>query len=95
VRFSITNQTSSRLDSVCILPDKNSGRNFISLAPHETRDFFTDMGNSVTDGAYQITYKTGNTIRKDNFGYYSNGISMEKLTKIFIQPDTIAYDFIY
>ncbi len=94
VIFRITNQTPFGIDSLRVLPDRNIGNNYISLKPNETKDFFTEMGNGGTDGAYQISYKIGDTIIKNHFGYYSNGIPMEKLTKIFIKPDTVYFEFI-
>jgi hypothetical protein len=95
VKFEITNHTSKIIDSIYILPDKALGKNYISLNPNETKDFFTDMSGHGTDGSYVIKYKLDSNSKLQRFGYYTNGASMEKLTKIYIRPDTVLFKFIY
>lgn len=41
------------------------------------------------DGSYFLTFKNHLSYRSLNFGYYSNGMPMESLTKINIFKDTI------
>ncbi len=88
--------TSKIIDSIYVQPDRASGKHFVSLKPNEKKYYVTDMsGPGRTDGAYRIQYKMDTTIKSNIFGYYSNGASLEKLTKISIMPDTILFKFIY
>jgi hypothetical protein len=93
-KFEITNNTPHIVDSVYIVPDKFLGNHYISLMPNETKYYETDMSGPGTDGAYGIKYKCKSVSKSMTFGYYSNGVSLEKLTKIYIQPDTIIFKFI-
>ena len=94
-KFEITNDTSVELDSINILPDRAYGRHFISLKPDETKSYVTDMGGpGATDGAYHLQYKIKSTVKFQIFGYYSNGSSLEKRTKVIIMPDTVLFKFI-
>ena len=94
-KFEIVNKTGMVVDSVRIMPDTIKAH-YISLMPGEVKQFTTDMGGpGGTDGAYCILYKM-NSVQKTNvFGYYSNGCSLEDLTKITIMPDTVLFQFIY
>ena len=93
-KFEITNNTSKELDSIYIQPDRSLRKHFLSLKPHETKYYVTDMGGEGTDGAYTIYYKQNSALRSQIFGYYTNGSSMEKLTKVTIMPDTILFKFL-
>jgi hypothetical protein len=94
-KFEITNSTSSVIESISIQPDRKSAR-FISLKPNETKQYVTDMsGPAGVDGAYSICYKLNATSHIKQFGYYSNGASLEKLIKITIKNDTLLTQFIH
>ena len=94
-KFEITNKTTITIDSIYIQPDQAAGKHFISLKPNETKYYVSDMTRpSGTDGAYRIQYKLGSNAKSQIFGYYSNGNSIEKLTKITILIDTVLFKFI-
>ena len=94
-KFRLTNNTLNSIDSICISPDKYFGKNCISLKPNETKYYETDMGEATTDGGYLIKYKIGLISKSQMFGYFSNGNSMEKLTKIYFQTDTLKIESEY
>jgi hypothetical protein len=95
-KFEITNNTTMPIDSIFIVPDQASGKNYISLNPNQTMSYITKMGGVKSgDGAYKIQYKLASSNKSQRFGYFSNGASLEKLTKITIMPDTVLFKFIY
>ena len=77
------------------MPDRQWGTNYISLKPNETKNYMTDMSGGGTDGAYVIEYKIGLLFKSKVFGYYTNGNSIEELTKIYFQADTIHIENTY
>jgi hypothetical protein len=94
-KFRLTNNTQYPIDSICIAPDKQFGHNYIFLKPNEIKNYEIDISGYSTDGSYLIQYKTGLYKKVKIFGYYSNGNSMEKLTKIYFEADTIQIEPIY
>jgi hypothetical protein len=88
--FEITNTTSTTLDSVFIEPNRFTKGKFVPLAPGQTIKYVCDMGKGGgPDGAYVLSYIEDSIKKRKIFGYYSNGNSLEKLTKLEIKPDTI------
>jgi hypothetical protein len=94
-RFEITNNTTSIIDSLIILPNKNSGQ-FISVDPNTTVNYSCDMnGGTKVDGEYQLTYKIDSKIKINHFGYYTNGDPTEKLIKVNIEADTVKLESVF
>lgn len=91
--FEITNNTNRPIDSLQVLPDKNT--RVLSILPGETREYISDMrGGAKTDGEYMLKFKTDSVVRTKRFGYYTNGYPIEESTKINIKADTILFDYI-
>ncbi len=90
--FEIINNTSSTIDSLYIKPNKQI--KFISVKSKELKTYKTDMSDIArVDGNYLLKYKLEGKDKIKHFGYYSNGIPMEKITVIKIDVDTIIFDF--
>lgn len=87
-KFEITNLTNQRIDSLSILPNNNKN-NFLNIEANSKSMYNIDMTDfPKADGAYTLFYlKNGNKIKND-FGYYSNGIPLESITRILISHDT-------
>jgi hypothetical protein len=93
-KFEVTNNTPNVIDSLKILPDHPPRNQYISLNPGETKRITTNMGSGATDGMYTLKFKANSAVRSQYFGYYSNGNSLEKLTKVTIMPDTVLFKFL-
>ena len=94
--FEITNNSEVFIDSLIIEPNVSNDGKFISLNPHETREYKADMTTvAKVDGSYQITFQMNKEIKSQDFGYYTNGYPIEKLTKIEIEKDTLKFDFVF
>ncbi len=87
--FEVTNQTKEVIDSILVQPDRQR-YNYFSLEPGKTTKVVVKLGG-LPDGAYGITYKIRGQYRNQAFGYFSNGVALEPVHKIFIQPDTVIY----
>jgi len=83
------------IDSIRIMPDRQLGKNYISLRPNETKKYTTDMSGSGTDGVYVLEYIINGDFKSKTLGYYSNGASVEKLIKLHFQADTVKVEMIY
>ena len=88
-KFEITNNTSANLDSVFIEQNISTECKYISIPAGALVKYVSFMGKGLPDGAYQLNFKISSIQKREVFGYYANGSSMEKLTKIQIMPDTI------
>src|SRR5689334_6179031 len=86
-RFEVTNNTETRIDSIYIIPDITVGKKHLALLPKEKGYYETQMAGGGSDGSYRIYYKTFSEFKSARFGYFSNGIFLEKLIKIEILPD--------
>jgi len=87
--FEITNQTNKKIENLSIQPDENLHHS-ISIAPQATIVFKTNMTYvSKEDGTYWLQFQWGDSTREINFGNYTNGYPVERITKIIIQSDTI------
>jgi len=94
-KFHLTNNTDYLIDSIRIMPDRQLGKNYISLKPNETKKYTTDMSGSGTDGLYVLEYIINGDFKSKMLGYYSNGASVEKLIKLHFQADTVKVEMIY
>ena len=90
VKFTVSNHTSNLIDSILVQPDRSQGKLQFSLAPKESKEISINL-SGLGDGAYGITYKIGTIHKYGVFGYFSNGIALEKLHKILIEADTVVY----
>jgi hypothetical protein len=95
-KFEIINNSSQTIDSLCIEPNISTHGKYISVCPNETITYLTDMSTiPKIDGSFNLIFKQGSLRSVKSFGYYTNGYPLEKLTRIYIYPDTIKFDFIY
>jgi hypothetical protein len=82
-------------DSIKVFSTLNMPTIFKNIEPNKVvngRIIFDK--NNRTDGAYIIQiYKDGKIVRQNNFGYYTNGKSLNRLLKIVIEADTIKISF--
>ena len=91
--FEITNRTEMRIDSLKIEPMVISDGKYISLDSNEKVEYKADMTDIAKhDGSYRISYQINGENNIKDFGYYTNGYPLEKITKIEIQKDTIIID---
>ncbi len=62
--------------------------------PNTTKQYSCNMSNiAKTDGNYKLDYKLATNIYiSKTFGYYTNGIPMEKKVSITFKNDTIIFD---
>jgi hypothetical protein len=82
----MTNET---VDSLYILPDY-SENNFIQIEAYEKTSYNINMTYlPKVDGNYRLLFKSKSKNIDMHFGYYTNGYPGEKLTRIFIHPDTV------
>jgi hypothetical protein len=87
--FEIQNSTNQIIDSLTIQPDEKKD-NKIRIEPNSKVTLKTDMTKiQKVDGGYLLSFKSNNTLRILNFGYYSNGYPLESITRIKIHSDTI------
>tara|TARA_R110000850_G_scaffold11842_1_gene40436 strand:- start:306 stop:674 length:369 start_codon:yes stop_codon:yes gene_type:complete len=94
--FEITNGTGMRIDSLKIEPMVISNGNYISLDSNEKAKYIADMTDIPKhDGSYGISYQINEENKIKDFGYYTNGYPLEKITKIEIQGETILIDQIF
>lgn len=98
-RFEISNASGVVLDSVSIKASTQSAAHaFVKMKPGERVSFWLSMeGIPQADGNYSLSYKPADkkNFVTNHFGYFSNGIPAEKITKIIIERDTVIFDFVY
>ena len=89
--YEIENRTEWTLDSFQIVPKGYKNENHIEIPPKTTRKFITDMSIiKKIDGHYDLSFKKENGQNEFmEFGYYTNGYPLEKVTRIVIEKDTI------
>jgi len=95
-KFEITNNSEFTIDSLCIKPAADSEQEYISLKKGETKKYTTNMSKiPSSDGHYTISYVfiEINENKIDSFGYFTSGRSIEKLTKIEIDNDSLYFEF--
>lgn len=94
INFKIVNTTNSIVDSLSISPSTGIKKNYISLLPKDSSEYFADMSGMPTqDGHYIISYKLNGKRIARGFGYFTNGYPLEKEISLKIESDTvIAYD---
>ena len=89
--YEIENRTEWTLDSFQIVPNGYKNENYIEIPAKATRKFITDMSTiKKIDGHYDLSFKKGSGQNEFmEFGYYTNGYPLEKVTRIVIEQDTI------
>lgn len=94
--FMITNKTDLTIDSIKITAFQHpQNSNYIKLEPGQSQSYLLDMtALPKTDGSYLILYKDA-IHKKLQFGYYTNGVPLEKVTNIIIERDTVIVDPIF
>ncbi len=94
LKFEISNDSNTRIDSLRLIPSGYERDYYISIAPNMTKEYIMDMTNiAKVDGDYQIDYiKNLNTRISKTFGYYTNGYPIESLIRVSIKPDTVLFD---
>ncbi len=90
-RFIVKNKSSSLIDSLFFRPSDTISRQYIKLEPGEEQKYNLPMTGLRTDGAYSINFRKRLEKISQVFGYFSNGMSMEKYTEIEIMEDTILF----
>jgi hypothetical protein len=90
-KYEIENRSEKLIDSFQIVPHGYISDNFIKIAPKQTRKFITDMSTiKKCDGHYQLSYNNESGQKEFmEFGYYTNGYPLEKITRIVIEQDSI------
>ncbi len=96
VEFYVTNKRDTVLHKVNLSPGK-SPATIANLKPGETKKVFMDFsGAAKVDGCYAISID--NAAIKNNFlvfGYYTNGIPLEKEIRINIHSDTFQITSVF
>lgn len=94
LKFEISNDSNTRIDSLRIIPSGYESDYFISIASNKATEYIMDMTDIVkVDGDYQIDFIKDSNIRiSKTFGYYTNGYPIEKLIQVKINNDTIIFD---
>lgn len=90
--FTIENQMTSPITNVKLISNASVDIDSLlisEIVSQETinQESTLDLGGS--DGAFILRFTDGNTIREQNFGYYTNGQPTVKLYDISIQDSTI------
>ena len=87
--FEITNSINQNIQNLTMQPDENKN-NHISVETQSKATLKTNMTNlPKIDGSYYLSFKSNDTFRGLNFGYYTNCYPSESITRIDIQSDTI------
>lgn len=97
-KFEIKNMTNETIDSINIKSfDHQRNSEFIKIKPGQMKTYWLDMtGIPKVDGDYLLTLKQENNHKEvTRFGYFTNGYSLEEVTKIRIEKDTIIIDQIF
>lgn len=92
MNFEITNNTAQEIDYLSVEPNNNIENKFIKIGSQQTVSYVTDISHIKSDGHYTLIYKRNNQIKKKEFGYFTNGIPLEKLIQINIKNDTVLFD---
>jgi len=89
VSFQIHNNTNSKIDSVKI--SGGSSIVFYDIKPNKTVNKFMDFRNtrSMNDGAFTVEIFKKDQVRRQNFGYISNGIPQNSSFMLEIKKDTV------
>jgi len=90
-RFIVYNKSNSKIDSLYFMPSNIKTRHFLSLKPGEEVWYKLSMDEQGTDGAYGIMFKQRDKQVSKVFGYFSNGVSLEKFTEVEIMDDTLLF----
>ena len=92
MQFQIQNETNQRIEHITIEPSLNDDKHYFQLEPNELANYSQNMSTSEkSEGSFSLSYKIGNKYFRENFGYYSNGMTLADLTIIKIQKDTVIY----
>ena len=97
-KFEIINQTDYILDSINIKSFRHKANsNYLKLEPGESQIYWLDMTDLPKgDGEYLLTLKgNSGSIKRKQFGYYTNGYPLEEVTIIKIRKDTIIINQIF
>lgn len=96
IDFEVQNDTNNKIDSLII----NNGFNSLKLYNikiKEKKKGFLDFNenNPMHDGLHNIQLFMQNSVRREAFGYYSNGMPSVKSYRLIIKNDTILIKEIY
>lgn len=93
--FKIENTSDTTITNVNISTSENlDSITFKSIAPKDYREDFLSMKHNRLDGSYTLSYTKGNgTVVNENYGYYTNGGSLESWVRFEIRKDTTVVKF--
>ena len=91
----IKNSSDDTIINVTFLSDKNSKLEYGKIEPNETIEEFLDMTNNHKgDGAYKLKFERENGKKEQIvFGYYSNGVALNRKVFCEIKNDTVLTKF--
>lgn len=97
-KFEIKNNTNHVIDSINIKSvDHEGNSNYLQLSPGESQSYWFNMIKiPQVDGSYLLTFRTNpSNIETKEFGYFTNGSSLEAVTIIQIESDTVLIEPVY
>ena len=94
-RFEITNSTGHTIKNLTIQPDIDVNK-YVDIEPNQKVIFKTSMtGMPKADGNYGLSFQGVDSFIDKTFGYFSNSLPLESITRIDIRPDTIIFKYEY
>ena len=95
VEFIVHNESQGTIDSVRISTgDKKSTIKLFDIQKGLTKEDFLDMRDILKiDGHYILEITASGQTRTNDFGYYTNGFSLDKGIDIYFMADTIIYKY--
>lgn len=89
VDFEVLNKSNVNIDSLIISNGYDKIR-FGRIDVNEAKEGFLEFSREIiNDGGYSIEFYSREFYKKENFGYYSNGIPSNSSFRIVIEKDTI------
>lgn len=90
----IINNTNHKIESLVIIPNANFKKVFIEKG--KSIKYILDLSSiPKRDGSYLLSYKSNDKLIEKGFGYFSNGMPVEKKMVIRIEKDSIDFKSIY
>ncbi len=94
VEFKIVNNSNFKIDSLFIEPNVSKLDKYVSIDSKESYKYESDMTNiPKSDGSYFLSYIINHKIKRQAFGYYTNGYPLER--KVTINIDSEKANIIY